>query len=474
MTATTSGVARVTIRAPRRRLDLVVPDQVPLAEVLPELLRRAGEAGELRPPAGAGFPPQPHGPLTQAAGGWALRRGDGAALAGDSPLAQQGVRDGDVLYLVPRAMLWPEPAYDDVVEEIAASARGRGHAWDATTTRTVALVAAGAVLLGGLIALLTLGPPWSVPGTIALFAAVVLIGLGVLLSRALGDGVTGAASAGFGLPYAAAGGALLVAGDPPLRSAGPGALVVGAAALLFASVLGAVGVGHGLRVFAAGVTVGAFGTLGAVLAALISGRGGAAVLTVAVVAGIGAAPVLAVRLGRLPLPVVSASPETLAAERRPDRPQIRAAVTRADELLIGALAGIALLAVACVVALGPRGAGPALGAVAGLALLLRSRLFPTVAARLPLVAGGLAALAVAGWALLGGASTTVRLLAVAVALVTVAALIATAALAPRRRGDGSPYLARLADILDIVAVVALAPLACVVLDLFAWVRGLAG
>ncbi|WP_344126519.1 EsaB/YukD family protein, partial [Luedemannella flava] len=60
MTAPTSGVARVTIRAPRRRLDLVLPDQVPLAEVLPELLRRAGEAGELRPPAGA--PRPPHGP----------------------------------------------------------------------------------------------------------------------------------------------------------------------------------------------------------------------------------------------------------------------------------------------------------------------------------------------------------------------------------------------------------------------------
>ena len=107
MTAGTSGLARVTIRAPRRRLDLAVPDQVPLAEVLPELLRRAGEAGELRPPTGAAFPPPPHGPMSHPAGGWALRRGDGAALAGESPLAQQGVRDGDVLYLVPRAMLWP-------------------------------------------------------------------------------------------------------------------------------------------------------------------------------------------------------------------------------------------------------------------------------------------------------------------------------------------------------------------------------
>jgi len=69
----TSGLARVTIRAPRRRLDLAVPHQVPLAELLPEVLRRAGEVV----PEHAGSP-------ALAAGGWILRRGDGASLAGDA------------------------------------------------------------------------------------------------------------------------------------------------------------------------------------------------------------------------------------------------------------------------------------------------------------------------------------------------------------------------------------------------------
>ena len=114
MPAPTSGLARVTIRAPRRRLDLAMPHQVPLAELLPEVLRRAGEAGpELD---GAAAP----------AGGWILRRGDGGSLNGDTALAHQGVRDGDVLYLVPRNLTWPEPDYDDVIEEIAASAKQHG------------------------------------------------------------------------------------------------------------------------------------------------------------------------------------------------------------------------------------------------------------------------------------------------------------------------------------------------------------
>jgi len=116
-------LARVTIRAPRRRLDLAVPHQVPLAELLPEVLRRAGETGaDLE-----ATQPVP--------GGWMLRRGDGASLSGEVALANQGVRDGDVLYLVPRNLSWPEPEYDDVVEEIAASARGHGRGWDAAGTR---------------------------------------------------------------------------------------------------------------------------------------------------------------------------------------------------------------------------------------------------------------------------------------------------------------------------------------------------
>jgi hypothetical protein len=66
--APTSGLARLTIRAPRRRLDLAIPHQVPLAELLPEVLRRAGEAG-----------PEIDGSAAPA-GGWILRRGDGGSL----------------------------------------------------------------------------------------------------------------------------------------------------------------------------------------------------------------------------------------------------------------------------------------------------------------------------------------------------------------------------------------------------------
>src|SRR5262245_56153225 len=113
-------MARITVRAPHRRLDVAVPHQVPLAELLPELLWRCGEAGFDQP---------------AAAHGWQLRRSDGAALRADVPLSHQGVRDGDALYLVPASLAWPEPAYDDVVAEIAVAARRHGRAWDGVATR---------------------------------------------------------------------------------------------------------------------------------------------------------------------------------------------------------------------------------------------------------------------------------------------------------------------------------------------------
>jgi hypothetical protein len=279
-----------------------------------------------------------------------------------------------------------------------------------------------------------------------------------------------------GLPYAAAAGLLFALGDTPGLALNADSLLVGSSSLLFAAAVGAVAVGHGLRVFVAGGTLGLAGLVGALLRIPLPGPRAAAILVVILIAGIGIAPLLAVRLGRLPLPVVTASPQVLATERRPARPEVLAAVVRGDEILIGSLTGIAVAAAACVAILTAAGgvAAPLLGGLAATALLLRARLFPAVAARLPLLASGLAGVALTAAAVAAASGSATRLLAVALAFAAVVALLATAATAHRRRAGSSPYLGRLADILDVTAVVALAPVACAVLDLFTWVRGLAG
>jgi type VII secretion integral membrane protein EccD len=462
--APTSGLARVTIRAPRRRLDLSLPHQVPLAELLPEVLRRAGETGGGHEGGGPD------------AVGWILRRGDGASLTGDVALAPQGVRDGDVLYLVPHNLTWPEPGYDDVVEEIAAGARSHGRIWDAAATRVFALVAAGLLLLAGLGLLVGTGSAIAA-GLAAGAVAVVLLLVGALLSRAGSDALAGTAAAGFALPYTAVAGALLAAGNAGAEGGiGAAGLLVGACALLLGSVVGAVAVGDGLRIFVAGGTVGLFGAVGALIGLGLSAAGAAAIVVVVLIAGIGLAPLLAVRLGKLPLPVVTAVPELLAAERRPDRATMLAAVVRADEILAGSLFGIAVATAGCVALLARDGgtAGVVLGGVAAGALLLRSRLFPSLAARLPLLVSGLVGLTVVAWIGLTGLGGPARLVGAAVAVVMVLVLLGTTATAHRRRPGGSPYLGRMADILDVATVVALAPVACAVLNLYGWVRGLAG
>src|SRR3954453_5372334 len=133
------GLARVTISAPQRRVDVALPEHVPLAELLPEVLRHAGE--------GLADDGERHG-------GWLLRRTDGMVLAAAQGLFSQGVRDGEVLHLVPAREDWPELEYDDVVEAIAEGARRRGSAWTASSTRTATLAAAGVLLGVGLIAVM--------------------------------------------------------------------------------------------------------------------------------------------------------------------------------------------------------------------------------------------------------------------------------------------------------------------------------
>ncbi|OLB79061.1 MAG: type VII secretion integral membrane protein EccD [Actinobacteria bacterium 13_2_20CM_2_71_6] len=439
---TATGLARVTVSAPQRRLDVALPEHAPLAELLPELLRHAGEG---LPDAG------------QAHGGWVLRRTDGTALSVGAGLAHQGVRDGDVLHLVPARVGWPELEYDDVVDAIAAGARRYGRVWDGTATRATGLVVAGVALLLGAVELVTsrAGPP--APAILALAVAGLLVVGGVVASRGYGDGVVGASLGGFALPYALVGGYLLLRGVP--------GVLVGATALLLVATVGAVGVGHGLRIFVGGVTAGCLGVLGALLAYWLPAAGAAAVVLAVLVTGVPAVPLLAIRLGRLPMPVL-----TPDGQPRPDRATVFAAVVRTDEMVTGMLLGhaAATLCAATVLAMAGGTAGRLLVGVAGTGFLLRARLFPTVRQRLPLLVAGAGGVLV----LLFGAGTVPRLGLVG-GLVALGLLAVLAGAVYRRRAPG-PYLGRAADILDALCVVAVIPVACAVLGLYGRMRGLIG
>jgi heme A synthase len=111
-------------------------------------------------------------------------------------------------------------------------------------------------------------------------------------------------------------------------------------------------------------------------------------------------------------------------------------------------------------------------ALVAFASLLRARLFPAVRQRLSLLVTGLV-----GVAALGIGSTqlapAVQVAVVVPVLVAAAALVISAGLVYSTRAP-SPYLGRVADILDVLFVIAVVPVACGVLGLYGAIRGING
>ncbi|CAM5433486.1 hypothetical protein SMICM304S_00830 [Streptomyces microflavus] len=98
---TDSAVAescRLTVRAPSVTIDLAVPADVPVADLLPTLLRYVGEEAE-------------EAGLDHA--GWVLQRLGDAPLDEETTLAQAGLSDGAVLHLRPSTEALPEARLDD-------------------------------------------------------------------------------------------------------------------------------------------------------------------------------------------------------------------------------------------------------------------------------------------------------------------------------------------------------------------------
>jgi type VII secretion integral membrane protein EccD len=455
-----AALARISIDVGTRRLDLAVPDDVPVAELLPEFLRLGGDdladSGESH-------------------GGWLLRRPTGEPLDPTRSLATQDVVDGDIFRLGERRSDWPEPDYDDLVETIAGGMRRTGRSWGGAATRRAAVAVFVTVTLAGLAAVPAGGPPWPGAGAVALLTALVLLVAGVIVARALGDGAVGAALGGCALPCAAVGGALVVAvGDLPVTAFGAPQVLVGSAALLVTAVLGRVGVVAVARLFVAGTYAGFFGILGGLLG--LTSLSPAAVAAIGVTAAIvlmPGYPLLAIRLGRLPTPVLPQRPEEVLADHPvPPRAQVYAAVERTDEVLTGLLLGVAVVTVLGSVLLVVTGgvADRLLAAAAAGALLLRARLFPAPRQRVPLLVAGVLGNGSAGAVLLGPPPGLSAAAAVPVAA-SIAAVVLVLGLLYSTRPP-SPYIGRLGDLLDVLLISALIPIACASVGFYGYIQSL--
>ena len=470
MATGTTVFSRVTVVAPKTRIDLALPADVSVADLLPMLLDMAHE--------GTADGGARHG-------GWCLAKLGGDRLDPSQTLASLGVVDGDMLQLRRNADNPPPPLYDDVVDALAEAEPGSYRPWTKETAARVghtagalALVAAaGALGVAGM--QLQNGPEFLFQLVLAVAGLVVAVfatAIGSMVTRAYAAATTGTvvAAAG-GLPMAFVAGIHMIPGHEPSL-----ALLLGSALVLIFSAISLMVIGAGVVTFIAAATVSTFATIASIIAALLPvgaataagvGAGAAAVG----LAGISLLPRITIQLAKLPLPHVPGSSEDLREDTHfPDYRVIERRTGLAHQYMTGMIIGSGLTAAlgAILAASSHNVFGPLLAIVVAAVLLLRARSYANGSQAVALLLNGL--LAAAGVA--GGMIYTINDKPLAITwtfvplLLLAIAAIVFGVVFPNRRF--SPVQRRSVDVLEAVLIALVLPLALGVMDLYLYVRDL--
>ncbi|GAA2590118.1 type VII secretion integral membrane protein EccD [Actinomadura fulvescens] len=459
---TGADLCRVALVAPGRRVDLSLPADVPLAHMLPTLLQAAG-----RDLANAGL----------AHSGWVLQRLDQPPFDESKTLGALGVRDGEVLYFRPEIAQLPEAVFDDVADVVATGINEHSDRWRSEHTRRFGLNASAALLATGAIGLAISGPPWPLISIAAASIAAILLIAGVVLSRALSDANAGAVLGFSALPYAFLSGLVAPARLVDLAELTSLHLLSATATTALAAVIAAFAIIEGLPTFL-GVAFAAL--LGALTSALVEGfdadpTGVAAISASTCLVLTALIPSLAFRLARLPLPPVPENAEELRSAQTFDGPSLLRRTKEADRYSTGLVAGVALVVLGAQLLLltDQTWLVTTMSLCISLVVLLRARVFHGRTQRLWLLGSGLSGLALLGISRATTSSPAETLLAAAVPmLLAVTVMLFMALRLPTHKP--SPFWGRAGDILDLTLIISLFPFAMALLNLYSWLRGLAG
>lgn len=477
------GFCRVTIVAPDSRIDVALPDDIPVADIYPEILRLARQS-----------------PAEGAPVGYHLVRRDGTVLESSSSFAAQRILDGELLTLRPFSDSLAPAVFDDVSEAVASAVTRDRALWDAELTRAAGLVGGG--VLPALLAFVA----WnadprhdmnSLPGILTAVAGVLLVAVAAVRARVYGDR-TSAVALGLGaLPNAGVAGSGLL---PLADGQGIGKLqfLLACAAVLVASLILTFCSPRRDGPFVAFAFASGIGLV-AVFVALLAHWTPVEVAGLCAPVAIGSLaflPGLSLRFARLPIgfePPNSPSPGAYGAAPEPQQPvdaeRIEAQARRGHELLVGLVSGCALVAVAstAVLAFSDDVWGQLLALATGSALLMRAQLFRYTAQVAPVLAAGLASLVLLGLGLalnppqslireaLAGDRTDldVRTLWLVAVIAGAAALVTLIGLVAPRDGR-SPFWGRLMELAEGFVLLTLVPLALAVFDVYATVRAMTG
>jgi type VII secretion integral membrane protein EccD len=457
----TTVFSRVTVVAPKTRIDVALPADVSIADILPMLLEMARE---VTPDGGARH------------GGWCLARLGEAALDPGRTLASLGVVDGDLLQLRRRSENPPPPLYDDVVDAIADSTPESYRPWTKETAHKFGHAAAGLALVAAAIAVLYSGPFGGAtnslaPAITAGLAMIAAVAVGATISRSYEATATGVVIAGAGgIPMAFVCGTYIVPGAPQAAN-----YLLGCVLVLIVSSASIMIMGTGITTFVATGTAGALGAIGFAVSALLSSQPTASIAAGAAavaLAALSVLPRLTIWLARLPLPNVPGSAEDLREDSGfPDFQVIEQRAGRAHQYMTGMIIGCGVIAAASAVLAAASGNpwGMAEGGVVALVLLLRGRTYANGSQAVALLVTGILA---AGGLLIGWlfeATPIERLLYVFAALVVAAVgTLLVGIVFPEQRF--SPVMRRLVEIFESLLIVSVLPLALAVMDLYGIIR----
>ncbi|MFI0982014.1 type VII secretion integral membrane protein EccD [Streptomyces sp. NPDC021093] len=511
---TSTGFCRLTITAPDSRIDVALPDDLPLADLHPEILRLAAQR------------PAPHAPV-----GYHLVRRDGTVLDSTRTLAAQRVLDGEILALRPFAESLAPPVFDDVSDAVASAVARDRTLWNDQLTRTAGLFATSALLTLLAFSLWNAAPghhTHGLPGVLAGTAAVLLLALAAVRTRVYDDQGSAVALGTAALAHAAVAGTALL---PTAPGEGPGRvhLLLACAAVLLASVLLVLAAPPTPTSppalaptstptsthpptdapFLATALASATGLLLVFTATLadLEPAEAAALCAPLLVAALAFLPGLAARFARLPVgfappptavgtydtgagtapeaPGPSNGPSTshpapeAATATDTDAHRIATRTRRGHELLTGLLGGCALLAVAAAAVLSFSGGvrAQALAFALGVALLMRAHLFRHTAQAACVLAAGLAVLLLLGLGLslhpphLSAAALDLRTIGITAVTAATAAVLAAIALIVPSKGV-TPFWGRFLELAEACVLLTPVPLCLAVFDAYHRLRSL--
>ena len=437
-TAAAAGtLVRVSIVSEDRRLDVGLPAQVPLIELIPGFAR---SLGVLDP--------------TLAHGGYALHRADGSVLdPGRSSLAQS-VHDGELLTLVRGGLITEPRIYDDVVEAVIDATLDQHQAWTATDNARTALAVSLTFLGLCAVLLLSVGPSIGIGAIIAGGGALVLIVTAAILTR-MGQPEAGHALGLAAALFGAIAGYLALPEQTiwgwPLAAAGLGALVVGGLGLAFTQ--------QKPEIHLIPVVLGAAIGITSLAAALIApGSHAPYAVMVAVTATLSnGLPWLALNSTRIRVISPQSDLDVFAHPAPIDADDVKRRTAAGQRVLVAlrVALGLAVLCATPLVA-GSGAAGAMLCALAFVGMMFQSRQTYARIGVLVLMSIGAIGLAVTGLTV-SATQPALRPVLLILLLAVTAVLVALTLLNPKTR----LRLGRLADTVEVLALALLLPLGAV-------------